>query len=68
MTQHPAINKDKDLHFFLSEFLFSHGEVEMVRWHHQHNGSESEQTPGDSEGRGSLVCNSSRGCRESDIA
>ena len=22
LTQHPAINKDKDLHFFFSEFLF----------------------------------------------
>ena len=25
-------------------------------WHHQLNGHESEQTPGDSEGQGSLVC------------
>ena len=29
---------------------------EMVGWHHQLNGHESEQTPGDSEGQGSLVC------------
>ena len=28
----------------------------MVRWHHQLNGHESEQTPGDSEGQGSLAC------------
>ena len=28
----------------------------MVGWHHQLNGHESEQTPGDSEGQGSLVC------------
>ena len=28
----------------------------MVRWHHQLNGHECEQTPGDSEGQGSLVC------------
>ena len=31
-------------------------EDEMVRWHHQLNGCESEQTPGDSEGQGSLGC------------
>ena len=28
----------------------------MVGWHHQFNGYESELTPGDSEGQGSLVC------------
>ena len=28
----------------------------MVGWHHQLNGHESEQTLGDSEGQGSLVC------------
>ena len=31
-------------------------ENEMVRWHHQLNEHEFEQTPGDSEGQGSLVC------------
>ena len=31
-------------------------EDEMVRWHHQFNGHESEQTLGDSEGQGGLVC------------
>ena len=31
-------------------------EDEMVGWHHRLNGHESEQTPGDSEGQGSLVC------------
>ena len=29
---------------------------EMVGWHHRLNGQESEQTPGDNEGQGSLVC------------
>ena len=29
---------------------------EMVGWHHQLNGHESEQTPGDGEGQGSLAC------------
>ena len=28
----------------------------MVGWHHQLNRQEFEQTPGDSEGQGSLVC------------
>ena len=31
-------------------------ENEMVRYNHQLNGYEFEQTPGDSEGQGSLVC------------
>ena len=31
-------------------------EGEMVRWHHWLNGHEFAQTPGDSEGKGSLVC------------
>ena len=39
---------------------------EMVGWHHQLNGHEFEQTPGDSEGQGSLVCCSPWGCKESD--
>ena len=30
-------------------------EDEMVGWHHQLNGNESEQTLGDSEGQGNLV-------------
>ena len=31
-------------------------EDEMVGWHHQLNGYDSEETPGDSEGQGSLAC------------
>ena len=31
-------------------------EDEMIGWHHQLNGHEFEQAPGDSEGQGSLVC------------
>ena len=31
-------------------------ENEMVGWHHQLNEHEFEQTPGDSEGQGSVVC------------
>ena len=41
-------------------------EDEMVGWHHQLNGQEFEQTPGDSEGQASLVCCSPWGCKESD--
>ena len=42
-------------------------ENEMVGWHHQPNRHEFEQTPGDSEGQGSLVCSSPRGRKESDV-
>ena len=40
---------------------------EMVGWHHQLNGCEFEQTPGDSEGHGSLVRCSPWGCKELDM-
>jgi len=39
----------------------------MVGWHHQLNGHKFEQTPGDSEGQGSLTCCSSWGHRELDM-
>ena len=42
-------------------------EDEMVGWHHQLNEPEFEQTPGDSEGQGSLACSSPRGRKESDM-
>ena len=38
----------------------------MVGWHHQLNGHEFEQAPGDCEGQGSLACFSPWGCTESD--
>ena len=41
-------------------------EDELVRWHHWLNGHESEQTLGDSEEQGSLVCTSSWGHKELD--
>ena len=41
-------------------------EDERAGWHHRLNGHESEQTPGDSEGQGSLACRSPWGCKESD--
>ena len=39
----------------------------MVGWHHRFNGHECEQTPGDSEGQGSLACYSPWGHKESDM-
>ena len=39
-------------------------EDEMVRWHQQLNGYEFEQTQGDSEEQGSLVCCSPWGHKE----
>ena len=39
-------------------------EDEMVGWHPRLNAHEFEQTPGDSEGQGSLVCCSPWGCKE----
>ena len=41
-------------------------EAEMVGWHHQLNGYESEQAPGIGDGQGSLACCSSQGLKESD--
>ena len=39
----------------------------MVGWHHQLNGHEFEETPGDGTGQGSLVCCSPWNCKESDM-
>ena len=39
----------------------------MIGWHHRLNGHEFEQTPGDDEGQGSLVCCSPWGCKELDM-
>ena len=41
-------------------------EDEMVGWHHRLNGHEFEQTPGHSEGQGSLAWGSPWGCKELD--
>ena len=42
-------------------------EDEIVGWHHRLNGHEFEQTPGDVEGQGNLMCYSPWGCKGSDI-
>ena len=39
----------------------------MVEWHRQLNGHEFEQTPGESDGQGSLMCCSPWGCHKSDV-
>ena len=41
-------------------------EEEMIGWHHQLNGHEFEQTPGDGEGQESLACFSPRDIKEVD--
>ena len=41
-------------------------EDEMVGWHHRLNGHELEQTPGNGEGQGSLMCCSPGDRKESD--
>ena len=41
-------------------------EDERVGWHHQLNGHDFEQAPGDGEGQGSLACCSPWGPKESD--
>ena len=43
-------------------------EDEMVGWHHQFNGHEFEQAPGDGEGQASLACCSQCCPKESDTA
>ena len=42
-------------------------EDEMVGWHHRLNGHEFEQTPGESEGQGSLDCCSPWDSKESEM-
>ena len=42
-------------------------EDEMVGWHHQLDGHEFKETPGDCDGQGSLVCCSPWGGKESDM-
>ena len=42
-------------------------EDEMATWHHRFHEHEFKQTRGDSEGQGSQVCCSPRGCKESDM-
>ena len=59
---------EKNIYFFLNLYTYPDAEKdwgqeekeltedEMIGWHHQLNGCEFDQTQGDSEGQGSLVC------------
>ena len=49
------------------DWMAEMGTTEMVGWHHRLNGHESEQTWGDGDGQGSLVCCSPWGHNESDM-
>ena len=42
-------------------------EDEMVGWHHQFHGHESEQALGDGEGQGNVACCSPWCCKELDV-
>ena len=42
-------------------------EDEMVGWYHRLNGHEFEETPGDGEGQGNMVCCSPWGHKELDM-
>ena len=43
-------------------------EDEMIGWHHQSNGHEFEQAPGDGEGQKNLTCCSPYGCKVLDMS
>ena len=45
---------------------FQMTEDEMAGWHHQLDGREFEQTPGDGDGQGGLACGDSWGRKELD--
>ena len=61
------IGKDPDAGKDLGQEEKGAIEDEMIRWHHQLNGHESEQTPGNNEGQGGLACCSPRGHKELDM-
>ena len=52
--------------YYYIDFRNKETENKMAGWHHQTNGHEFEQTPGDSEGQGSLVSCSPWGRKKSD--
>ena len=55
----PTIDKDEayeTICFKSTDGLCTDSVQHQRQWHHQLNGHESEQTPRDSEGQGSLVC------------
>ena len=66
-TKNWLIGKDPDARKDWGQEKKGKTEDEMVGCHHRLNGQELEQTAGDSEGQGSLLCYSPWGHKESDI-
>ena len=62
----PLIGKDPDAGKDGGQEEKGTTEDEMVGWHHQLSGHEFEQTQGDSEGQGDVVCSSPWGHSEPD--
>ena len=56
MWRADSMQKDPDAEKDWGQEEKEEAEDKMVRWHHRLNGYEFEQTPGDSEGQGSLAC------------
>ena len=62
-----ANSLEKTLRLGKTEGRRRRGQDMDAGWHHQLNGHEFEQAPGDGEGHGSLACCSPWGCKESDM-
>ena len=41
--------------------------MSLYKWHHQSNGHELRQTPGDGEEQGGVACHSPWGCKDLDM-
>ena len=65
-TKSQLLEKDPDSGTDWRQEEYRMTDDEMIEWHHWVNGHEFEQTLGDSEGQGSLVCWSSWCYKESD--
>ena len=63
----PDIGRDPDAGKDLRAGVLLDTEDEMIKWHHWLNGHEFEQTLGDSEGQGSLLCCSPWGRKDLDV-
>ena len=60
------VQKVRNTSICMADSFCCTAEDEMVREHHRLSGHEFEETPGNSEGQGSLECCSPWGCKESD--
>ena len=66
-AKHSLTGKDPDAGKDWGQEAKGSTEDKMVGWHHQLNGHEFEQTLGDNEAQGSLVCYSPWGCKDLDM-